>query len=162
MTTKVVSRQMYVAVDGTEFNTQAECLMYERNEPEVKLKVLTNRLMQINDLYAGHKHKAAYIDRSHRTWYAGRMHAKALRDFRAGRDRKPDESGLEYLNRVGKLAGDVLVWKLAEADAVRNLEELRQARRDLLEEIGEVKSKILVKLAKANDETTKEKKEGAK
>ena len=159
MTTKVVSRQMYVAVDGTEFNTQAECLMYERNEPEVKLKVLTNRLAQINDLYAGHKRKAAYIDRSHRTWYAGRMHAKALRDFRAGRDRKPGESGLEYLNRVGKLAGDVLVWKLAEANAVRDLEELRQARRDLLEEIDEVKSKIL---AKANDETTKEKKEGSR
>ena len=60
---------------------------------------------------------------------------------------------------MGKLAGDVLVWKLAEANAVRDLEELRQARRDLLEEIDEVKSKIL---AKANDETTKEKKEGSR
>lgn len=151
---KVVTKKVYVAEDGAEFDTQLKCIRYEHNMPDAQLANAINQLRQVEHRIFGHKRREDYSNRGRMTWYAGRKHAEALKAYREGKDRKDGEGWLDYLYRVGHLAEDLIAWRLSEKEAVKDLTRLRQERLALIDKIGELKKK----LNKENNENKEEQK----
>lgn len=139
---KVVTKRVYVAEDGAEFDTQLECIRYEHKMPDAQLVGAINQLRQVERRIFGHKRREDYTNRGRMTWYAGRKHAEALKAYREGKNRKDGEGWLDYLHRVGHLAENLIAWRLSEKEAVEDLTRLRQERLALIDKIGELKKKL--------------------
>jgi hypothetical protein len=139
---KVVTKRVYVAEDGAEFDTQLECIRYEHKMPDAQLIGAVNQLRQVERRIFGHKRREDYTNRGRRTWYAGRKHAEALKAYREGKNRKDGEEWLDYLYRAGHLVDNLVTWRLNEKEAVEDLTRLRQERLALIDKIEELKKNL--------------------
>lgn len=117
----------YVADDGREFCSEQECRDYEKRVRSIKQtqakEYCYRKIWELQGARFAHKRGSNIKS----TQYTGTRHQISLKNYlRALKEGQRDhESRLEWLARVGQLAGEVIKWKYEEKLAVADLAKIR-------------------------------------